>query len=129
LEVSSISVDRLLRQQLFEQLAAALEPYLAKLLQGPHAGRGVERVLDQERPMFGAKESGRVEGFQRRALASYLQILSNGNERGHARIPWSEGSGDHGADVRHRHRLRRNVPGMPVILVPRVQDEAEIGCG
>ena len=33
----------------------------------------------------------------------------------------------HRADVRHRHRLRRHVAGVPVVLVPRVQDEAEIG--
>ena len=33
---------------------------------------------------------------------------------------------DHRPDVRHRHRLRRDVAGVPVILVPRVQDEAEI---
>ena len=31
-----------------------------------------------------------------------------------------------GTDMRHRNGLRRNVAGVPVILMARVQDEAEI---
>ena len=30
-------------------------------------------------------------------------------------------------DVRCRHRLRRDVSGVPVVLVPRVEDVAEVG--
>ena len=35
--------------------------------------------------------------------------------------------GDPRADVRRGHRLRRDVAGVPVILVPRMQDVAEVG--
>ena len=33
----------------------------------------------------------------------------------------------HGADVRAGDRLRRHVAGVPVVLVPRVQDVPEVG--
>ena len=32
----------------------------------------------------------------------------------------------HGAHVRRGHRLRRRIAGVPVILVPRVQNEAQV---
>ena len=55
--------------------------------------------------------------------------LADRHERRHVRDSRPERARDHRADVRHRHRLRRHVAGVPVVLVPRVQDEAEVGGG
>ena len=40
------------------------------------------------------------------------------DERRHIGILRTEGTRDHGADVRHSHRLRWSVPCVPVELVP-----------
>ena len=77
--------------------------------------------------MLGAEKARRVKRLQRADLARALDRLADGDERRHVRVPRPERPRDHGADVRHRHRLRRDVAGVPVVLVPRVQDEAEIG--
>ena len=79
--------------------------------------------------MLGAEEAGRVERLERADLAGALDRLADGDERRHVRVPRAQRPRDHRADVRHRHRLRRDVAGVPVVLVPRVQDEAEVGGG
>ena len=56
-----------------------------------------------------------------------LHRLADGDERRHVRVLRAERLRDHRADVRHRHRLRRDVAGVPVVLMARVQDEAEVG--
>ena len=68
-----------------------------------------------------------VERLERADLARALDGLADGDEGRDVRVLRAERSRDDRADVRHRHRLRRDVAGVPVVLVPRVQDEAEIG--
>ena len=77
--------------------------------------------------MFGAEKTRGVKRLERADLARALDGLPDGDEGRDVRVPGTEGSRDDGADVRHRHRLRRDIAGVPVVLVPRVQDEAEIG--
>ena len=77
--------------------------------------------------MFGAEKTRGVKRLERADLSRALDGLPDGDEGRDVRVPRAEGSRDDGADVRHRHRLRRDIAGVPVILMPRVQDEAEIG--
>ena len=119
-------MDRLLRQQPLEQLAAAPEPLVAQLLRRPHGGRGVLRIDDQERTVIGAQESGGVERLERRDLARAFDRLPDRDERRHVRVLRPERPRDDRADVRHRHRLRRDVARVPVVLMARVQDEPEV---
>ena len=51
-------------------------------------------------------------------------MLMNGGITG---IERTQHAGHPGADVRRRHRLRRHVARVPVILMPRVQDVAQVG--
>ena len=117
-------MDRLLREQLLEQLAPAAEPLRAELLRRAHGRGRVLRIDDQERPVFGAEEAGGVKRLERGDLAGALDGLPDGDEGRHVRVLGAERPRDDRAEVRHRHRLRRDVAGVPVILMPRVQDEA-----
>ena len=119
-------MDRLLREELLEQLTPAREPGLAELLRRTDGRGGILRIDDQERAVIGAEEPRRVERLERGDLAGAFDRLSDGDERRHVGIARAERARDHRPDVRHRHRLRRDVAGVPVILVPRVQDEPEI---
>src|SRR5439155_21950132 len=56
-----------------------------------------------------------------------LHVLPDRDEWRNRRVLRSEGLRNHRTDVGHRNRLRRNVAGMPMVLMPRVEDEAEIG--
>ena len=57
LEVAAVLVHRFLREQLLEQLPAALEPRRPELLRRPHGGRRILRIDDQERAVLGAEEA------------------------------------------------------------------------
>ncbi len=76
--------------------------------------------------MFTAEKTGRSEGFQFLALAQ-IKSLADVNERGHRRIiARAEGARDDRADMGRGHGLRRSIAGVPMILMSRVQNEAEI---
>ena len=68
LEVARVLVDRLLRQQLLVELAAAQEARVAQFGRRPDRGGGVLRIRNQERSVFGAEKAGRVKRLHRRAL-------------------------------------------------------------
>ena len=68
-----------------------------------------------------------MKRFERRDLARPFDGLTDGDEGRHVGVLRTERLRDHRAQMRHRHRLRRDVAGVPVILMPRVQDEPEIG--
>ena len=76
--------------------------------------------------MIGAEKARRMERLQRADLPSAFDRLPDGDKRRHVRVPGTERARDDRANVRHRLRLRRDVAGVPVILVARVQDEAEV---
>ena len=108
------------------QAAPALEASVAQVRRRPHRRRGILRVRNQERPEFGSQKSGRVKRLDRRALAADLHVLADRDEGRHRRILRPQCLGHDRADVRDRQRLRRNVSRVPVKLMPRMQDEAEI---
>jgi hypothetical protein len=68
-----------------------------------------------------------VKRLDRSALPADLEVLADRNKRRHSGILRTERSRNHRSDVRHCHRLRRNVAGVPVILVARVENVSEIG--
>ena len=56
-----------------------------------------------------------------------LQPLADVDERRDGRVLRPADLGDPRADVRRGHRLRRDVAGVPVVLVPRVEDVPQVG--
>ena len=76
--------------------------------------------------MVGAEKARGVKRLQRADLARPLDGLADRDERGHVWMLWPERLRDHRSEVRHRHRLRRNVARVPVVLMPRMEDEAEV---
>ena len=120
--------DRAGLQQLLVERIAVLEP------PGRHPRRradGVDRRLregDVERAIFAAEEAGGGERFQ---FLPFTQIkpLADVDERRHRVVEGPQRLGDHRADVRGRRALRRSVTGVPLILMPRMEDKAEIARG
>ncbi len=108
-------------------MTAAGEALRAELGGRAYGGGGILRVGDEEGAELGAEESGGVEGFQRGAFGADLEILADGDEGRHGGVARAEGLGDDGAEVRDGNGLRRDVAGVPVKLVSRVEDEAEVG--
>ena len=126
LERAAVLVDRFLREQPLEQLAPAREALVPELLRRPHGRRGVLRIDDEERTVIRAEEAGGVERFQRADLPGAFDRLADRDKRRHVRVLRTERARDDRTDVRHRLRLGRNVARVPVVLVTRVQDEAEV---
>ena len=56
-----------------------------------------------------------------------IEPLADINEGRHGGIARAERASDDRAEMRSGHGLRRHVAGVPVILMPRVEDVAEIG--
>ena len=76
--------------------------------------------------MFSTKKTGRVEGLQAIALAADLHVLADVDEGGDVGVLGPKGSTDERPHMRHRNTLRRLIAGMPMILMARVQNEAEV---
>src|SRR5207253_10458004 len=81
-----------------------------------------------ERAVFAAKKTGGVKGFQFLAFAQ-VETLADVNEGGDGRIARAKSSGDNRADMRRGDGLRRRIAGVPLVLMARMQNEAEIAGG
>jgi len=92
-----------------------------------HGGGGLLGEREVHRPVFAAEESGGGEGLELLAFADAFEALADVDEGRHDRIARTEHAGHPGADVRAGDGLRRDVTGVPVELVTRVQDAAEVG--
>ena len=92
---------------------------------GRTARRGVVREGNVERPVLAAEKAGGGERLQLLAFAE-IEPLADIDERRHRRVARPERARDERAEVRRGHGLRRHVAGVPVELMPRVQDEAEV---
>ena len=64
----------------------------------------------------------RVKRFEFLSLATVLQPLANVNERGNRWISWTEHLRNPRAQVRCGDRLRRNVTGVPMVLISWMKD-------
>jgi hypothetical protein len=73
-----------------------------------------------------AEESGGGEGLQLLAFAHAFKTLADVDEGGHHLVARAEHLGHPGADMRTGDRLRRHIAGVPVILMTRVQNAAEV---
>src|ERR1700736_348174 len=99
---------------------------LAELFRRPDGRGSVLWIDDQKRPVFGAKKARGVKCLQRPNLPGAFHRLADRDEGRNIGIPGAERLRDYGAEMWHRHRLWRDVPGVPMILMPRVEDEPEI---
>ena len=94
-------------------------------LRRTHRLRGILRIWDIERTVFAAQKARGGKRLQFLAFAE-IEALSDIDKRRNGRIPRPEGTRHERTDVRRCDRLRRDVAGVPVILVARVQNEAEV---
>ena len=89
-------------------------------------GRSVHPLLP-EWAALAAETASRLKRLELFGFSVPLIALPDVDEGGDGRVHRAEGVGDPGADVRRGDRLRRLVAGMPVVLVPRVQDIPQVG--
>ena len=83
-----------------------------------HGGGGLFRERQVHRAVFAAEETGGGEGLELFAFADAFEALADVDEGRHDRITRTEHAGHPGADVRAGDRLRRDVAGVPMELVP-----------
>ena len=93
------------------------------------AARAPPRRVDRQirkRRVLAAQKSGGMKCFHGVALAADLQVLADVDERRNLRIARPQRAGDHRAHVRRGHGLRRRIAGVPMELMPRMQNEPQI---
>ncbi len=125
--VSGHLAQRALLDQLLVALHPALEPFARHPLGRADGGDGVGREGQVEGAIFAAEEAAGRERLQLLRFADALQPLADVEKGGDGGIVGSAHPRDPGAEVRHGDGLRRHIAGVPVILVPRVQDVAQVG--
>ena len=84
------------------------------------------RIWQQEGAKFTPKKTTGVESFQLFFLAHSLESLTNINKSRHRLISLPQHFGHPRPNMRCCHRLRRNVSGMPMILVPGMQNMPKV---
>ena len=127
LVVAAVLADRALLEQAAIEAVPVLEARRGHAARRAHAVGGLVWEGDAERAVLAAEEAGGREGLQLLALAD-VEALSDVDERRHGGVARAERAGDDRAEVRRGDRLRRRVARVPMVLVPRVEDEAEIAC-
>ena len=106
---------------------AAGKPAGVHPLRRPDGQRRLLGVGEVHRPKLAAEKSGCREGLQFLILAHSLQPLADVDEGRHHLLPGAEHPAHPGADVRAGNRLRRHIAGVPVVLMPRVENAPQIG--
>ena len=92
----------------------------------PDGGGGFFRERQVHRTELAAEEPRGGESLQLLAFADPFEPLADVDERRHDRITRPQHARHPGADMRAGHGLRRDVAGVPVELVTRMQDAAEV---
>ena len=120
-----LAVCRRRREPLHGRVALG-EPLRRHALRGAYGQGRLFWVGKVHRPELAAEEAGGGERLDLFVLTHSLEPLADVHERGHDGIARPEHAGHPRADVRAGHGLRRDVARVPVVLVPRVEDAAEI---
>ena len=109
-------------QQLFVRLIPLAEAFLAHAGRRADAQHGLLRVGDAEGAVLAAQSAAGLEGLEFLRLAIAIVALADVDEGGQGGIPRPFGLGNPSAQVRSGHRLRRFITGVPMVLVPRVEN-------
>ena len=121
-----LAVCRCRRESLHSRVPLG-EPLRRHARGGPDGEGGLFWIGKVHRPELAAEEAGRGERLDLLVLAHPFEPLADIDERRHDRVPRSEHAGHPAADVRAGHGLRGHIAGMPVVLVPRMEDAAKVG--
>ena len=111
--------------QRFVEFLAILKSRWTHPFRRSDALSGFAGIGNKERAEFAAEKASGVEGFQFFAFA-HVKTLADVDKGWDRRIFRAERPRDDRADVGARDRLRRRIAGVPLILVPGVENEAEI---
>jgi hypothetical protein len=112
--------------ELFVKLVAAGEATRLHPFGRLHGSGGLFRIREIERAEFTAEKTRGGEGLKFFAFAHTFEALANIDKGRDHRIARSEHLRHPRADVGSGNGLRRHVTGVPVILVTRMQDAAEV---
>src|SRR5438105_960462 len=107
-------------------LPARLKTFARHAARRPNGIDGVLRIRDVEGAELRAEETARRERFELLRFAHAFEPLPDVDEGRNSGIVGAAHSGNPRADMRTGNRLRRNIAGMPVILMPRVENVAQV---
>ena len=125
LVIAAVLADGAFLDEFPVKFVAIFKAVRAHALGRADAFGGLLRIGDEERAVFAAEKTGGVKGLEFLAFAE-IETLADVNERGHGGVHRPERAGDDGADVRRGDGLRRRVAGVPLVLMARMQNEAEV---
>jgi hypothetical protein len=91
----------------------------------PHALRRRLGEWDVEGAILAAQEPGGREGLQFLAFTD-IEALADVDESRHGRIDRAKSPRNDRAEMGRGNSLRRRIPGMPLILVARVQNKSKV---
>ena len=113
--------------ELLEVLVAIGKPARLHPLRRPDGERRLLGEGEIHRAELASEEAGGGEGLDLFVFADPFQTLADVDKRRHGGIARSEDACHPGADVGAGDRLRRDVAGVPVILMARVEDAPQVG--
>ena len=116
MEVAALLSDRAGLQQPAVELVPIGEAIWSHAGGRAHRVGGLFREGHVERAVLAPEEAGGGERLELLALAK-VEALADVDERRHRWIHRTERARDPRAEVRGRHRLRRHVAGVPIVLV------------
>ena len=116
---------RTLREQLLVKLVPVFESGWAHSRRRTNRIGGLFRIRNVERTVFTPQEPRGRERLEFLAFAQ-VEALADVDERRHCLILRPQRARDDRADVRRRHGLRRRVTCVPLVLVPRMENEPKV---
>ena len=126
LEVGPMAADGTRRGELLVFLVPVFESARRHSLGGLDACPGLARMRDHERPIFAPEEARLMERLEFLAFPD-SHALADVDESRDVRVVRPERPRDDRPHVRGGHGERRDVTGVPVILMARVENEPEVG--
>ena len=92
-----------------------------------YRAHGILRIRKIHWPKFRAKKTTRGKSLEFFFFANSFESLPDVNERRDDRILWTQHLAHPSPNVRSSHRERRNISGMPMILMTGMQNVPEVG--
>src|SRR5258708_905297 len=123
--IAAIFANRAQGEEFFKKLVPALEAAWAHPARRAHALGGIfgERYI--KRSILAAQKTRGGERLQLLTLAD-IETLSDIDKSRHRWIERTECSGNNGAEVWRRHRLRWRVTRVPLILMSGMKNETQV---
>src|SRR5205814_2047717 len=125
---ASMLPDRTGVEQPVVKLVAILESPRRHARWRAHRIRRLAGEWNVEGAILASEKAGRRERLDLFSFAD-IEALPDVDERGDGGVQGPQCARDDRANMRRRHRLRRSISGVPLILMPGVENESQVARG